>query len=67
MLKSEYTDNENILFYNLDSIDAVTTKVDTALSNLDELKKIAQAGFDIASKNHTWDNIANIIVNLTAK
>ena len=67
MLKSEYTDNENILFYNLDNIDAVTTKVDTALSNLDELKKIAQAGFDIASNNHTWDNIANIIVNLTVK
>ncbi len=63
LLKKQYNDMENILFYNLDDIDAVTSKVDAALSNSSELKKIAQAGYDIASKNHTWTNIANVFIN----
>ncbi len=62
LLKKEYKDEVNILFYDLDDIDAVTAKLDTILSTPDKLKKIAQAGFDIASKNHTWDNIARIIL-----
>ncbi|SFI01262.1 Glycosyl transferases group 1 [Pseudobutyrivibrio sp. OR37] len=62
LLKKEYKDEVNILFYDLDDIDAVTAKLDTILSTPDKLKKIAQAGFDIASKNHTWDNIASIIL-----
>lgn len=62
LLKKEYNDEVNILFYDLDDIDAVTAKLDTILSTPDKLKKIAQAGFDIASKNHTWDNIARIIL-----
>ncbi len=62
LLRSEYKDLENILFYDLDNIDTVTEKVDTALSDEKSLKKIAQAGYEIASKNHTWTNIAKVIL-----
>lgn len=62
LLLSEYENNKNILFYSLDDIDAVTEQVDYALSNPTNLKKIAQAGYDIASQNHTWDNIAKILI-----
>ncbi len=62
LLRTEYENNQNILFYNLDNIDAVTKQVNSALSTPFQLKKIAQAGYDIASQNHTWDNIANKII-----
>ena len=62
LLRNEYSNNQSILFYDLDNIDAVTSQVDTALSNPGLLKKIAQAGYEIASKKHTWKNIAEIII-----
>ena len=62
-LKKEYTDKENILFFDLNDIDASTTIVNDSLKDLSHLKKIAQAGFEVASKNHTWTNIATIILN----
>ncbi|WP_028243598.1 glycosyltransferase [Pseudobutyrivibrio ruminis] len=63
LLKKEYKDGENILFYELDDIDAVTTKTDAALSEPSALKEIAQMGYSIAAKNHTWDNIAKVILD----
>ncbi|SDB07865.1 Glycosyl transferases group 1 [Pseudobutyrivibrio sp. YE44] len=62
LLNQEYNNNENILFYNLNNLDSVTEQVNSALSNPSELKKIAQAGYDLASQHHTWDNIANVIL-----
>ncbi len=62
LLRNEYSNNQSILFYDLDNIDTVTSQVNTALSNPYELKKIAKAGYEIASKNHTWKNIADIII-----
>lgn len=62
LLLNEYSNNQSILFYDLDNIDAVTSQVDTALSNPESLKKIAQAGYSIASKKHTWANVANVIL-----
>ena len=62
LLKSEYTDNENILFYDLNNIEDIPEIIDNALDNSARLKKIAQAGYNIACKNHTWDNIANILL-----
>ena len=63
LLKKEYKDGENILFYELDDIDAVTAKTDAALLEPSALKKIAQMGYSIAAKNHTWDNIAKVILD----
>jgi glycosyltransferase involved in cell wall biosynthesis len=63
LLKKEYKDGENILFYELDDIDAVTAKADAALLEPSTLKKIAQMGYSIAAKNHTWDNIAKVILD----
>ena len=62
LLRSEYCNKQSILFYDLDNIGAVTSQVENALSNPSELKKIAQAGYQIASKNHTWTNVANVIL-----
>lgn len=62
LLKEEYSDMSNILFYELKDIDSVNAKVDSVLSDAKTLKKIAQAGFEIASRNHTWANIANVIL-----
>ena len=64
LLQKEYKDKENILFYNLDDLDSVTGIVDDSLSDLSQLKKIAQNGYEVASKNHTWANIANLIVSI---
>lgn len=63
LLLDEYKDNENILFFDLDNIDDVTDKVNSSLSDLDALKKIAQAGYEISSHKHTWTNIAKIIIS----
>lgn len=63
LLQSQYSDLENILFYDLDDIDAVAEKVNSALSDNTRLKKIAQAGSSIAWKKHTWANIADIVLN----
>ena len=62
LLRQEYSDMNNILFYNLDDIEAVSEKVNSALLNPSELKKIAQEGYEIASQKHTWANIADIIL-----
>ncbi len=62
LLRQEYSDMNNILFYSLDDIEAVSEKVNSALLNPSELKKIAQEGYEIASQKHTWANIADIIL-----
>ncbi len=62
-LDNEYTDNTNILFFNLDEIEGLNQKVDSALDDIKQLKKIARAGNDIAVKNHTWANIANVLLS----
>ncbi|MBE5911676.1 glycosyltransferase family protein [Pseudobutyrivibrio sp.] len=63
LLRSEYSDMENILFYELSDIDAAAQKVDDALNDLGNLQKIAQNGFEIATTRHTWANIADIVIN----
>ena len=62
LLINEYKDNKDILFFDLDNIDFVTEKINSSLKDLESLKKIAQAGYEIASHNHTWTNIANVII-----
>lgn len=63
LLRSEYSDMENILFYDLEDIAGVTQIADSALSDVGSLKKIAQNGFEIAANRHTWTNIADVIIN----
>ena len=63
LLRSEYSDMENILFYDLEDIAGVTQIADSALSDVGSLKKIAQNGFEIATNRHTWANIADIVIN----
>ena len=63
LLQNEYVNGENILFYQLDHMEDIPSLVDDALSNLDKLKKIAQSGYSIAKSNHTWANIADILLS----
>ena len=63
LLFKEYKDRQNILFYDLNDLDAVAGIVDSHLNDLGKLKKIAQAGHEIASRHHTWANISDILIN----
>jgi hypothetical protein len=63
LLLKEYKDRQNILLYDLNDLDAVAGIVDSQLNDLKKLKKIAQAGYEIASKHHTWANISDILIN----
>jgi hypothetical protein len=63
LLLNEYKDRESILFFDLDNIEATTDIINESLKEQDKLKKIAQNGFEIASKNHTWTNIAHVILS----
>lgn len=67
LLINEYKDNKDILFFDLDNIDFVTEKINSSLKDVEGLKKIAQAGYEIASHNHTWTNIANVIISALKK
>ncbi|MBR1622401.1 MAG: glycosyltransferase family 1 protein [Pseudobutyrivibrio sp.] len=62
LLRQEYKDGENILFFDLDNIENVSSTADSKLNNIDSLKKIAQGGYAIAKANHTWANIADVIL-----
>ncbi len=63
LLLKEYKDRQNILFYDLNDLDAVAGIVDSQLNDPGKLKKIAQAGSEIASRHHTWANISDILIN----
>ena len=54
LLRKEYSHGTNILFYDLDNVDAETKLLDDSLANLDMLKKIAQPDdiVLIAGKGH---------------
>ena len=62
LLRLEYQHEKNILFYDLNHMDEISSMVDNHLNRPDELKKIAQSGFTIANTNHTWADIADIIL-----
>lgn len=63
LLQKEYKNKENILFFDLNNIAESTSIVDESLRDLDKLKKIAQAGYEVASKNHTWTEIAKKLLS----
>ena len=63
MLLNEYKHEQNILFFDLKDIDEATFIVDENLKDLNKLKKIAQEGYEIASKNHTWTEITKKLLS----
>ncbi|MBR4708229.1 MAG: glycosyltransferase family 1 protein [Pseudobutyrivibrio sp.] len=63
LLLKEYEDKKNILFYDLKDINAATEILNSSLKDLSQLKKIAQAGYEVASKRHTWANISDLIID----
>ncbi|MCR5416331.1 MAG: glycosyltransferase [Pseudobutyrivibrio sp.] len=62
LLSREYTHGHDILFYDLDNMDTVSEMVDYYLDNPQMLKKIAQAGYEKSFQNHTWTNIAQLLI-----
>lgn len=65
LLKNEYIDNKNILFFDTNNLEGLHERLDYLLepSNLGSLKKIAQEGMNIANSKHTWANICNVFLS----
>ncbi len=67
-LKDNFIDGENIIFYNLENIDAAADKIKRLLTNHDELERIAENAYKICAENHKWEMRTNKVIewmNLT--
>ena len=67
-LKDNFIDGENIIFYNLENIDAAADKIKRLLTNHDELEHIAENAYKICAENHKWEMRTNNVIewmNLT--
>ncbi len=67
-LKDNFIDGENIIFYNLENIDAAADKIKRLLTNHDELEHIAENAYKICAENHKWEMRTNKVIewmNLT--
>ncbi len=57
-LKSNFTDNKNIVFYNLRDIERLVPVVKNLLKDDEKLQNIADSAFHLCKKEHTWGNRA---------
>ena len=48
------TDTENAILYDLNHLELLPDKIKELLANPARQEEIAQKGFDLAIKNHTW-------------
>lgn len=65
-LEKEFTDNENIAFFSMNNLNHLPGTIDTLLSNPDKAQQIAANGLTLATKQHTWANRAEAILNILA-
>lgn len=65
-LSTHFTDGEDIVLYELDKLDELPGKIKVLLAedNSETVGKIACAGFENASKNHTWEERAGQFLNI---
>lgn len=64
------TEDENVIFYNLNHLDTLPEKVKTLLANPSKLEEIAKKGYELAITKHTWLARAktlheNLLIRLT--
>ncbi len=60
-LKNEFESKENIVFYRLIDIEALSVVVKELLNDEVQMQRIADAGYEKAKKEHIWDVRARII------
>lgn len=53
-LTEEFKDKEEIVFYSLDNIEEIPHIVNNLLGNEEKMQYIADSGFKISTKRHTW-------------
>lgn len=52
-----------VSYYDLEHIDKLPQQVKNMLSDVDMLQRIADTGYEIAVKKHTWENRAEMLFN----
>lgn len=57
-LENEFTDNENICFYNMLDLDKLPERINQLLAEPAKAASIAQKGLALACQKHTWANCA---------
>lgn len=61
--KKEMPEGCGVAYYDLEHINELPQKVKNLLSDMDKLQTIADTGYEVAIKNHTWENRAAFILN----
>ena len=51
---AQFTDKEDLLLYNLKGIEAIPELMANVLENEKKLSEIAERGYTVAKKKHTW-------------
>lgn len=54
-LLEEFKDNENIIFYSLNNIDALGERMAELLKNSDKMQNIADKAYEKCKASHTWE------------
>lgn len=63
-LEREFCDGESILFYRLNEIEKLPGMITYYMEHPQEAQKIAQNGYEIAGKKHTWANYAKDLMDI---
>lgn len=63
-LEKEFTDGEDIVFYDIKNLSGMVNKVKYLLAHDDEAEQIALRGYEKASEKHTWKIRAEQIIHL---
>ena len=61
-----YQENQDILYYSLQSIDEDIKKLQNILPNKELLYSISKNAYEITNKNHLWEHRANQILKMIA-
>lgn len=62
-LREVFKDGEDIVFYSLSELEKLPKQIEYLLNNPREMTKIAEKGYEIASKKHTWENRAKELMS----
>ena len=66
-LAEEYTDGEDICFYNLAHIEQAVEWINRLLSDEELLERIAASGCEKTEKTHTFDNVTKELISVINK
>ena len=61
-LEDNFTDNENIVFYDLNELDSIPEIIKKYLDNPEKSKEIIKNGFNETADKYTWTQITEQIL-----